>query len=394
MKALLVILDGVGDIGKKTPLSTAKKPTMDRLAKEGVTGLLHPLGRGKVPTSDLAHLALFGYGPEYAPGRGPFEALGADLKLSEGDIALRCNLATVRNGKLIDRRAGRNVENAGKIIGAIGDLKIGDVEAKLTHTTQHRCVLVLRGPFLSSKISDTDPHKTGVPIRKSRPLDKTDQAKKTAKALNAFTKQSFVIGDHPLNKHRKLPANSVICRGAGTYMKVPTLREKYGISAACVAGGALYRGVAKYVGMDIIHVPGAEASFDTNLLGKAKAVLQSIKKHDLVFLHIKDTDNAGHDGDFQRKTQMIEKVDKMLHIILPNLTDTFVILTGDHSTPVSLMRHTSDPVPILFHGPSVTPDDNGKFDELSCQDGGLGHVEGLDVMPRICDFLGKDPTGT
>lgn len=389
MKALLVILDGVGDIGEKTPLSEANIPTINRLASEGTTGLLHPLGRGSVPTSGNAHLSIFGYDLSYYPGRGPIEALGAGVPLRPGDVAFRCNFATVRDGKIIDRRAGRIDKGAGELAASLNGTEIDGTEIILHHTSQHRLVMVFRGEGLSPNITPTDPHEPGGSIPKSKPLDDTTEAKKTAHTLNKLTRLSMGLADHPVNKARKLPANIILARGPGQMRKVPSLKQRFNISAACVAGGALYKGVAKYVGMDIIDVPGATATFNTDLMSKAKSTLETIKTHDLVFLHIKATDNSGHDGNFGKKQEMVEKVDRMLKIVLPSLPPTNIVLTGDHSTPVSLKRHSSDPVPILFWGPNITPDSVQKFNEFSCQEGGLGHLEGLDIMPRIQDFLGK-----
>jgi len=388
MKALLVILDGLGDTGEKTPLSEANIPTINKLASEGITGLLHPLGRSVVPTSGKAHMAIFGYDLSFYPGRGPLEALGAGIDIRPGDIAFRCNFATLKDGKLFDRRAGR-IKEGDALAAELNGTMIDDVEVILHHTCEHRAVLIFRGPGLSPKISNTDPHAPGSSIPKSKPLDDSEEARKTARILNKFTKVSMKLADHPINKNRELPANVIIARGPGEYRKVPSIKQKYGISAACVAGGALYKGVSKYIGMDVIDVPGATATYDTDLMGKAKASLENLKTHDLVFLHIKATDNAGHDGDFEMKKKMIEKIDKTLKIMLPHLSDTYIVLTGDHATPIDLKRHSSDPVPILFYGPEITPDRNHKFNEFSCQNGGLGHIQGIEIMPRIQDFLGK-----
>lgn len=389
MKALLVILDGLGDIGEKTPLSEASIPTINRLASEGTTGLLHPIGRGVTPSSGRAHLAIFGYELSYYPERGPLEALGAGFDLRPEDVALRCNIATINDGIIVDRRAGRIDDGAAELISSLSTQEIGGTEVFLRHTTQHRGFLVIRGEGISPKITNTDPRRAGEHILRSQPKDNTEEAAKAARILNKFTKISMGLADHPLNNGREFPANVIISRGAGNNERIPSLKERYNISAACVAGGTLYKGVSRYVGMDVIDVPGADASFDTDLMGKAKATMESLKTHDMVFLHIKATDNAGHDGDFQKKKKMIEKIDKTLKIILPNLSDTHIVLTGDHSTPVSLKRHSSDPVPILIHGPKITPDRNKKFNEFSCQNGGLGHLEGWDIMPRIQDLLGK-----
>ena len=156
-----------------------------------------------------------------------------------------------------------------------------------------------------------------------------------------------------------------------------------------MAGGALYKGVARYVGMTTPDIPGATATYSTDLMAKLKHTIELLRTHDYVFLHIKATDNAGHDGDFDKKRQMIEKVDKLIRLLRAETDDTYILITGDHSTPVLRKRHTSDPVPILLFGPGVRPDKNTTFHEFSCQHGGLGTLSGIEIMPLITDLLDK-----
>ncbi|MEM3400092.1 MAG: 2,3-bisphosphoglycerate-independent phosphoglycerate mutase [Candidatus Micrarchaeia archaeon] len=397
-QALLIVCDGLGDLPSKngkTPLQAAKKPNIDRLAKKGATGLLYTISPGIIPGSDTSHLALFGYEPEkFYPGRGPLEALGIGIELRDGDIAFRSNFATVdKDMNIIDRRAGRIEEGADELAKLIDGKEIDTVKIILKHSTQHRCALILRGDGLSANITDVDPHGAGK-VLKSEPIDSTPEARKTSKVLNDFTKLSYdILSKAEINTRReregKLPANIILSRGAGAYRRIQPFKERHGFSAACIAGGALYKGVAKYVGMDVIEVKGAIGTFNTDLSAKAKAVLEAFKTHEFVFLHIKGTDNAGHDGDFDGKVAMIEKIDAMIGDLTPKLPEgTYIILTGDHSTPISLKRHSSDPTPILIYGKNVRVDDVEKFDEISCARGSLGHLRGIELMPIIKDKMG------
>lgn len=405
-KAVLVICDGMGDLPDakgRTPLSVARKPNMERLAAEGITGLMHTIGRGIIPGSDTAHLALFGYDPKcYYSGRGVFEALGAGMRLEKGDVAFRCNFATAekKGGKLIvkDRRAGRISSGEAKVLGkALNGLVIDGVKVVFKPTVEHRAALVLRGKGLSWKISDADPHDAvGVPILVSKPLDGSGEAKRTAEVLNKFVAKSFeILEKHPLNLKRKaaglLPANLALPRGAGIYEKPPLLKEMFGIRAACVAGGALYKGVAKFAGMDIAYVKGATGGLDTDVMAKGKAALALLKRgYDYIFIHVKGTDNCGHDGNFEEKKRMIEKIDGMVGMLLKGCgKDAYIALTADHTTSCMKMRHSSEPTPFVLWGPGVRVDDVRKFDEFSCAKGGLGQFRGLAVMPMLLDLMGK-----
>jgi len=403
-KAVLIVCDGMGDLPDargRTPLSAARKPNMDRLAREGINGLMHTIGRGIIPGSDTAHLALFGYDPRcYYSGRGVFEALGAGLKLEHGDVAFRCNFATVGKGMgIIDRRAGRIGSAEAKVLGkALDGVVIGGAKIIFKPTVEHRAALVLRGKGLSCRITDADPHEAdNARVLMAKPLDDSKEAKRTAGIVNEFVRKSHeILEKHPLNLRRKaaglLPANVALPRGAGIYEKPPLLGERFGIKAGCVAGGALYKGVAKFVGMDVVDVKGATGGLDTDVMAKGKAALALLKKgYDFAFIHVKGTDNCGHDGDFDGKRKMIERIDAMVGLVMKGCgKGTFIAVTADHTTSCMKKRHSSEPVPFALWGPGLRGDEVQRFDELSCAKGGLGQFKGLAVMPMLLDLMGKE----
>ncbi|MHC1585278.1 MAG: 2,3-bisphosphoglycerate-independent phosphoglycerate mutase [Candidatus Syntropharchaeia archaeon] len=384
-KAVLIVCDGMGDrpVRGKTPLQIAETQNMDSISKEGINGLMDPISPGIVPGSDTSHLSLLGYDPhQYYRGRGPFEALGAGMELERGDVAFRANFATVDdNMNIIDRRAGRfGHEELAKVL----NMNIEGVDILVRHTVEHRCALVFRGKGLSDKISDVDPHEEGK-IRKCIPLDNSEEAKRTAEIMNKYIGMCHdILRDHPLNEGRKLPANIILPRGAGMYKDV---ERRFRFRSACIAGAALYKGVAKFVGMDVLDVEGTTGRFDTNLISKKRAALKALEKYDFVFIHVKGTDNVSHDGDLEKKIEMISRIDRELMDGFVDL-DSYVIITADHSTPVSIRRHSSDPVPIAIKGEGVRIDDVSSFDELSAVRGGLGRIRGIDLMPIIADFMG------
>ncbi|MGC8850482.1 MAG: 2,3-bisphosphoglycerate-independent phosphoglycerate mutase, partial [Candidatus Bathyarchaeia archaeon] len=231
-KGILFICDGMGDRpnpvkGGRSPLEEAYTPNMDRLASGGLVGLIDIVSPGVRPGSDVAHLSLFGYDPyKYYTGRGGFEAAGAGLHLKPGDVALRCNYATVDGDLVIrDRRAGRIREGGRELAGALNSIKLDaeGVKIEYYHTVEHRGVLVMRsdGRRLSTRISDTDPHQTGVKVLEAKPLEDSEEARFTAELLNEFTLKSYkILKDHPVNAERVRrglpPANIVLSRGAGS----------------------------------------------------------------------------------------------------------------------------------------------------------------------------------
>lgn len=405
-KCLLVVLDGLTDRGKKTPLSSAKHPNLDALAREGISGQFFSIARGVKPGSDTAHLSILGYDPEkYYEGRGVYEDLGAGIELQPGDVCFRANATTVDDKmNIIDRRAGRDDYRLGELFDLINLMKLkdvfdtthgkllDDVEVIARHTTEHRGVIVLRGRDLSKKITNTDPH-TLTEVQKSHALDSTEEAHRTASIINHLTKKIYeIFSKSPVNQDRikrgKRPANMLLLRGAGMYEETVPFKEKYGLIAACVAGGALYKGIARDIGMNIIDVAGTDATVNTNLSGKANAAIDALKSHDFVFAHIKGADSCGHDGDFAKKKNFIERVDKEFFGKIKDI-GAVIVVVSDHSTPVSVKDHTADPTVILIRGEPVRPDSVKKFDEFAAMQGGLGIVRGKELMPMILDLINK-----
>jgi len=398
-KVVTVICDGLADrpipeLENLTPLEAAKTPNLDKLASEGECGMMHTLGRGKTPGSDTAHLTIFGYdiATSYS-GRGPIEVAGLGMELKGGDVALRGNMGTVEDGMIKDRRAGRILVVA-PLCEAIDGMKIDDVEFIVKPGTAHRAGVIIRGPGLSDAIIDADPHVPDVPLREVTPTDSTPEARKTADVLNKFLMQSHeVLNSHGFNKERlakgDLPANYLLVRGAGQYKEVPSFKERYDLSACCVAGGGLYKGIGAFLGMDILDVPGATALPDTDVEAKFKLAVESIKKYDFVFVHVKASDSLGEDGDFRAKKEFIEKIDLAVPQLFSLPEDTLIVWTADHSTPCEMKAHSADPVPVMFHGGSVRVDGVKAFNERACTSGGLGYIVGLDLMPQVQNMLGK-----
>jgi len=391
MNALLVILDGLSDRGVQTPLSTAKTGNLDALAAKSSCGMMYSIGRGVLPGSDTSHLAIFGYDPhEYYKGRGTFEALGAGMSMSHGEVAFRINVATVDDDMTVtDRRAGRDPFLMEEIFDEMQGVQIEDVTVKLKHTVEHRGAMTLSGPGLSHRITNADPHETGVKVCTVKAL--ADEAEKTARVLNVFTRMSYErLCGCEANRERTAkglkPGNIMLARGAGFFEKVEPIESRYGMKAACIAGGALYCGVARYVGMDVLEVERATGTVATDLGAKAEACLGARGKYDLVFCHIKGTDACGHDGRFEEKRDFIERIDAEF---ISKISDGFdvIVVSADHSTPVVVGRHSADPTPFLFYHKDCRADAVTVFSESACARGCLGVLEGRHVIPMIQDYL-------
>ncbi|MCL2115050.1 MAG: 2,3-bisphosphoglycerate-independent phosphoglycerate mutase [Methanobrevibacter sp.] len=404
MKGIILIMDGLGDrplkdLNNKTPLQVANTPNMDKMAEKGINGIMDSIKPGIIPGSDTAHISILGYDPyKVYTGRGPFEASGVGISVMPGDIAFRCNFSTSDDNNIItDRRAGRIREGGEDIVESLNKMIIEgyeDIEIVFKESTGHRAVLVLRGEGLSDKVSDADPKKEGKSPKKVVATDGSKEAEKTADILNKVVEKSYeMIKDHPVNikriENNQNPANIIIPRGAGAVPEVESLNDKYNVKSMCIAETGLILGIAKFAGMDIVEVEGATGGVDTNLDNITDAIIKNVNKndHNFFLINIDGADEAGHDGNPQDKVNFIEKVDKTVIKKLLNLEDCYIILTADHSTPISTMDHTADPVPMIIYGPEVRVDDVNQFSEIEAPKGGLCRIRGSDVMDILMDLM-------
>ncbi len=397
-KAVLIILDGVGDranrnLDNMTPLQYANTPNLDRIARESVVGLMDPISPGIRAGSDTSHLNILGYDPyEYYTGRGPFEAAGLDMDLMPGDIAFRCNFATVNDDLVVvDRRAGRIKEGTEELLKDLNGIWIEDVQIFIKPGVEHRAALVLRGPGLSPAVSDVDPHDTGVKIHEAKPLEKG--AEKTARILNKFVLLAYdKLKNHPINKSREerglKPANIILPRGAGMVPHLRNFEEMHGLKAACVVGTPLIRGICKIAGIEPIEVEGATGGYDTDMIAKMNAVLENLERYDFILVNIKAPDLAGHDMDPRRKVEVIERVDHAVGYLMDNLPEeTVLVVTADHSTPCTVGDHSGDPVPIMIHAPDSRRE-GSEFNEISVTTGSL-RIRASDMMNLILNHTNR-----
>jgi len=395
-----MIIDGMGDrplkeLGYKTPLESAITPNMDKMAENGICGIMDPIRPGIRPGSDTSHISILGYNPyEVYTGRGPFEAAGVGVDVLPGDIAFRCNFSTAdENGIITDRRAGRIREGTEELARYINGINVDqNVEVIFKESTGHRAVLVLRGTGLSDQVSDADPKHEGKSPKMVVALDGSQEANKTANILNKIVKESYeLLKNHPLNLKRidagKPPANIIIPRGAGAVPNVQPFGEKYGLKPVCIAETGLIKGIAKIAGMELVDIEGATGGIDTNLENIKNGIIETASKdYDFMLINIDGADEAGHDGQVEEKIKFIEKVDAVIEELM-RIEDVYFILTADHSTPISTMDHTGDPVPIVICGPEVRVDDVKNFNERSAVKGGLCRIRGDNIMDILMDLM-------
>ena len=381
-KIVLLVMDGLGGLpivkDGPTELEAANTPNMDNLAAEGSLGQTIPIRPGITPGSGPAHLSLFGYDPlEYVVGRGALEACGIGLTLKLGDIAVRCNFATVdRNGIILDRRAGRiSNEDALPIVEKLQTISVPGVDITVKHVKEHRFAILMRGEGLSPEIADTDPQETGVPALPIEALD--PKAEKTAEKFRQWAAEAKqLIADQPR-------ANFFTMRGFATNPGLPQFNQAFGLNACCIAVYPMYRGVSDLVGMKVIEFNGDSPRDE---FAAAKQVRED---HNFFFIHIKKTDSMGEDGNFEGKVKIIESVDQALPDLLA-LNPDVLIITGDHSTPARMKSHSWHPVPFLLWSPEFgMPDAQTKFGERFCAMGGLGTFHATQTLPLALSHAGK-----
>lgn len=400
-KILLIVMDGLGDRGCDdlrglTPLQFVRNPNMDWFVEHGSAGICDPIAPGIRPGSDTAHLAILGYDVQSIySGRGPFEAIGAEMDIQPGDIALRCNFAYVSDDmEVLDRRAGRiKAPETTELVDALNDLEIDGVEFIVKESTDHRAALVLRGYGLDERITDVDPQGDNV-LKTCEPL--CEEAEFTAEVVNKFMVECYNrLKNHPTNRKRMAaglpPANILVPRGAGSFPYIEPFPYIHGISACCVSGVGMIKGICKACGIDVYPLPeSCNGGLDTDFIMKADCALEALEDYDFVLMNCKAPDIAGHDGDAKLKSEVVKRLDAMMGHIRKNMPDDLVIvMTCDHCTPCSLKDHSGDPVPIAIYTKGCLRDEAKEFSESGCCHGFLGRIRGRDIVPICMDLANR-----
>jgi 2,3-bisphosphoglycerate-independent phosphoglycerate mutase len=416
-KILYIVLDGLGDqpikeLGNKTPLEAAPTAHLDYLAKKGITGIVYTVGEGIAPESDIAVISLLGYDAhKFYTGRGPLESFAEGLTFNDGDVAFRVNFATLEddNRTIKDRRVGRNLttDEATALSKELNSkITLSNATFEFKNTIGHRGVLVIHGmrSRLSGWITNTDPayEREGVFgvakekfenfILESKPMpgyENDPKAKEAAALLNEFTLKAIkVLNDAAVNKKRvgeaKMPANCIVARDAGDSLpKFPPIKEVLGLNFGSFVEMPVEKGIALLTGLEIVSVPSSTGHSDVDFSVWAKIAIDQINNFDGLYIHIKGPDEPAHDGNFEKKKQNIEAIDKFFFgnlLAKIKLDDSIICVTADHSTPCNLKAHSADPVPILVCGGSIKSDGSTEFGERACAKGSLGKILGREIM--------------
>ena len=417
-KLFYVCLDGLGDdplpeLGDRTPLEAASTPVLDHLAAEGRQGLVHTVGEDIAPESDIAVFAILGYDPrEDHPGRGVLEAIGSDMEFRDGDLAHRVNFATIEDGRIVDRRVGRDLpsEDAGALAAEVNErLSLPEATATLHATVEHRGALVIRserGP-LSANVSNTDPAyakqgSLGVALEtfedrpaRSEPLDDGPEAARGAELTNLFVDGAARILDvSEVNARRRsegrLPANLILTRDAGDHVpKLTPIQDRFGPAWGCFVEMPVERGIALVLGMGEVDAPRPQDDAE-RYAAWAELAVEAIEGYDALYLHIKGPDIPAHDGRGEDKRDVVASIDRSFFgTLLPAIDParTVVAVTADHATSCARKAHTADAVPLVVWGAGVDADGTERFGERAARDGTIGTIRGVEIVPRLVGLL-------
>ena len=378
-KILLVVMDGLGgyaDGEHGTELEEATTPHLDQLAAEGTTGLVEPVGPGITPGSGPGHLGLFGYDPErFELGRGALRAAGLDFELQAGDVAARGNLCTLAvDGTVADRRAGRlpDDEAAAVVAKLQAGVHLDGTEVFFRHEREHRLLVVCAAPA-SIPPSPTPTRNTRASHPSTRNRSSPTPSTPPSSSPTSPRKRALLAGESK--------ANAVLLRGFDTHRELPGFAERYGLRAAAVAIYPMYRGIARLLGMDVLGQPAS-------LVDELQILRDAWGDYDYFFLHHKDTDSAGEDGDRPRKIAAVEQLDAVvpeLRVLGPDV----IVVSGDHSTPTQMAAHSWHPVPTLLWSERCGRDDVERFGERWCRQGGIGLRPTKDLMALMLANAGR-----
>jgi len=409
MKYVIIVGDGMADypidsLGGKTPLTAAKTPNMDWMARHGEVGLVKTVPDGLTPGSEIANLSIMGYDPaRYFTGRGPIEAASLGVELGVDDIAFRCNLVTLlsRDSEIImeDFAAGHISDAEAKEIILDLDREMGSREFEFYPGVSYRHLMVWRGGVAQfpglERLELTPPHDIiGKGISPYLPAQgKASGGNGEGELTTLMERSQRLLKNHPVNVTREkrgiLPGNSIWLWGQGRSPRMTTLKERFGMEGYVISAVHLIKGIGMLAGLDVLDVPGATGYFDTNYAGKAAYALEALKTKDFVYVHVEAPDEAGHMGDVRLKVNCIETFDEKVVGPMLRGMESFgsykVLLLPDHATPISLRTHSSDPIPfVIYSTEEKTPRSRAdRFDEVAAGQTGIFVEKGHELIDRF-----------
>ena len=389
-------------LGGKTLLEYANTPNMDNLARIGRTGRLATVPDGFLPGSEVANATILGYDMNKVyEGRGPLEAASIGYEMESGDLALRCNIICLENGKIKNHHGGHlTTDESTELIDLLNE-RLGSDRVRFVKGIQYRHLLIIKGG--NKYINCAPPHDH--PNEEWRKLLIRPEKGHEHEALDMATllneliiKSQDVLYNAPLNVKRRAEgkdeANSIWPWGGGYRPQMKTLSEMYPQMKRgdVISAVDLIRGIGHYAGLHNIIVPGATGLADTNYEGKTQAAIEALRKDDFVFLHIEASDEAGHDGDLELKLRTIENLDS--RVVGPIFEEVSkwdepvaIAVMPDHPTPVEIRTHVKEPVPFIVWYPGISPDSVQTYSEVSCVSGSYGMLYLTEFMNRFMNEL-------
>ena len=373
----------IAKLNNQTPLEAANKPFIDLIAKKGCTGLFHTVPEGFKPGSEIANMCVLGYDVRTEfEGRGSLEAASIGVNIMPGEMAMRCNLICVQDGKIKNHSAGHISNEEAKELIEFLQAKLGNDVFTFHNGISYRHLLIMKGG--NKQITCTPPHDVpGAEVNSVLVKADVAEAEETARLLNELTlKSQELLENHPVNLKRKAegkdPANSIWVWSPGYKPSMKTLKEKFGIgSGAVISAVDLIKGIGVYAGLESIEVEGATGLYNTNYEGKAEAAIEALKKNDFVFLHIEASDEAGHEGDVDLKVKTIEYLDS--RIVKPIYEEVSkwdepvsIAILPDHPTPCAIKTHTASAIPFIIYNPEAEADKVEVYNEFSVKEGSYG----------------------
>jgi 2,3-bisphosphoglycerate-independent phosphoglycerate mutase len=399
MKYLIILGDGMADepiasLGNKTCLQAASKPTIDKIAALGRSGLLDTIPEGFAPGSEIANMSVMGYDvPKVFEGRGSLEAASMGVAIEDGEMAMRCNIICIQDKKIKNHSAGHiSNEEATELILFL-QKELGNDVINFFPGVSYRHLLKIKGGV--KQLSCTPPHDVpGTPFADVMIKAETPEAQATADLLNDLILRSQeLLENHPVNLKRaaagKDKANSIWPWSPGYKPAMKTMQELYGLNSGSVISAVdLIRGIGVYAGLKVIHVEGATGLYDTNYEGKAQAAIEALRTDDFVYLHIEASDEAGHEGDVDLKIKTIEYLDSRAVKPIFDEVSTWdepvtIAILPDHPTPCVYKTHTTSPVPFIIYRPDEKGDDVTVYDEFAAEKGSYGLLKGMEFMKTL-----------
>lgn len=399
MKYIIILGDGMADepiasLHNKTCLQAANKPNIDKVAAMGRCGMLDTIPEGFAPGSEIANLSVLGYDvPKVFEGRGSLEAASMGVAIDEGEMAMRCNLICIADGKIKNHSAGHISNEEAEELILFLQKELGNEQINFFPGVSYRHLLKLKGG--RKELKCTPPHDvTGTPFAEVMIQAETEEAKASADLLNDLILRSQkLLEHHPVNLKRaaagKDKANSIWPWSPGYKPEMKTLMELYGLKSGSVISAVdLIRGIGVYAGLKVIEVEGITGLYNTNYEGKAQAAIEALRTNDFVYLHIEASDEAGHEGDVDLKIKTIEYLDyRVVQPILEEVASwdepVTIAILPDHPTPCAIKTHTNKPVPFVIYRTNEAGDAVQQYDEFACEKGSYGLLRGMEFMQTL-----------